>query len=167
LHALALRPALVLTNGTAPFIRRSHHLALLRAAPHPLAFRVSIDHPDEARHDAGRGLKNFRKAMEGLRLLHAAGFEVGVTRQATAGEDVRFVEAQFRRLLGKHGLPAELAIAALPDLGALGAAGPLGSANDSAAVVAATASGHTASPACTRSRMLLSRDGAIRVHACP
>src|SRR5690606_20647337 len=39
--------------------------------------------------------------------------------------------------------------------------------NDSAAVVAATASGHTASPACTRSRMLLSRDGAIRVHACP
>src|SRR5690606_16452252 len=170
LHALALRPALVLTNGTAPFIRRSHHLALLRAAPHPLAFRVSIDHPDEARHDAGRGLKNFRKAMEGLRLLHAAGFEVGVTRQATAGEDVRFVEAQFRRLLGKHGLPAELAIAALPDLGALGAAGVprvSGSANDPAAVVAVAASGRLASPACTRSRMLLARDGAVRVHACP
>src|SRR5690606_20436111 len=156
LHALALRPALVLTNGTAPFIRRSHHLALLRAAPHPLAFRGSIDHPGEGRHDAGRGLKNFRKAVGGLRLLHAAGFEVGVTRQATAGEDVRFVETQFRRLLGKHGLPAELTIAALPDLGALGTTGALGArggTNDSAAIVAVTASGHPAPPACTRSRM--------------
>ena len=38
LHALRLRPVLVLTNGTAPFIRRAHHLASLRAAPHALTF---------------------------------------------------------------------------------------------------------------------------------
>ncbi len=87
LHALQLRPVLVLTNGTAPFIRRAHHLASLRAAPHALRFRVSIDYADEARHDAGRGLKNFRKAIDGLRLLHDAGFDCGITRQQEPGED--------------------------------------------------------------------------------
>src|SRR6185369_12968501 len=96
LQALALRPVLVLTNGTAPFIRRNHQLAELAGAPHPLSFRVSIDHPDEARHDAGRGLKNFRKALEGLRLLHAAGFAVGITRLATPEEDAAAVERAFR-----------------------------------------------------------------------
>ena len=70
-EALELRPVLVLTNGTAPWIRRSQQLAALRAAAHPLSFRVSLDTPDEAAHDAQRGLKNFRKALEGLKLLHA------------------------------------------------------------------------------------------------
>src|SRR4051812_34155824 len=42
-YALRHRPCLVLTNGTAPLIRRPQHLAQLRAAPNPLEFRVSID----------------------------------------------------------------------------------------------------------------------------
>jgi len=52
LYALARRPCLVLTNGTAPMIRRTQHLAQLRSATHPLSFRVSIDYADEAAHDA-------------------------------------------------------------------------------------------------------------------
>lgn len=160
LHALKLRPALVLTNGTAPFIRRSHQLALLREAPHELSFRVSIDHPDEARHDAERGLKNFRKALEGLRMLHAAGFPVGITRQVTAGEDARAVESRFRQMLRKQRLPEDLPIVALPELGPLGAiaefAGP-----------AATDANRLAQSPCQRSRLLLVRGGAPRFHACP
>lgn len=157
LHALGLRPTLVLTNGTAPFIRRSHHLALLRQAPHPLSFRVSIDHPDEARHDAGRGLKNFRKAMEGLKLLHRAGFATGITRQITPDENAAATEARFRQLLRKHGLPPDLPIVALPDLGALG---------DTARLRAST-SPHHHEPECARSRLLLIREAMPRFHACP
>lgn len=158
LHALSLRPALVLTNGTAPFIRRSHQLAELAGAPHELNFRVSIDYPDEARHDAGRGFRNFRKAMEGLRLLHAAGFKVGITRQSIEGEDAAAIDAAFRRLLRRQQLPDDMTIIALPDLGLPGAAS-----------WAATSGGSfpDMTPACASGRMLLRRHGAMRFHACP
>lgn len=162
LHALHLRPALVLTNGTAPFIRRSHQLAQLRAAGHELAFRVSIDYPDEARHDAGRGLKNFRKALEGLRLLHAAGFAVGITRQLTQGENAVAVETQFRRLLQKQRLPEDLPIVALPDLAAFGSMDLPDTVID-----AGTSDVRRFPPLCSSGRMLLIRDGAPRFHACP
>lgn len=171
LYALRLRPATVLTNGTAPFIRRTHHLALLREAPHPLTLRVSIDHADEARHDAGRGLKNFRKALEGLRLLHAAGFAVGITRQITPGEDAAKVAAQFRQLLRKQHLPEDLPVVALPELGSL-----FDQAKRAAAAGEACAPLHgmpasgpyeRAAPGCTRSRMLLVRDETLRFQACP
>lgn len=161
LHALGLRPVLVITNGTAPFIRRAHQLALLRKAPHPLAFRVSIDFPDEARHDAARGLKNFRKALEGLRQLHAAGFAVGITRLGVAGEDAALVGAQFRQLLRRQRLPEDLPIVALPDLGALGDPPP--TTGISVADGAVTA----AQPLCATSRMVLAGGGGLRFHACP
>ncbi len=160
LHALSLRPVLVLTNGTAPFIRRSHQLAELARARQPLSFRVSIDYPDEARHDAGRGLKNFRKALEGLRLLHVAGFAVGITRQSDPEEDAAAVEAAFRRLLRRQRLPAELPIVALPELGLPDEAGATRCAP-------ADRSMPGVAPACTRSRMVLRRNGQLRLHACP
>lgn len=163
LHALRLRPALVLTNGTAPFIRRAHQLALLRAAPHPVRFRVSIDFPDEARHDAGRGLKNFRKALEGLRLLHAAGLQVGITRQVTPGEDAAAVDAQYRQLLRRNLLPETAPIVALPGLGALGEAGP----GPPHLIEPGFASAVRHQPPCARSRMLLLRGADVRLHACP
>jgi pyruvate-formate lyase-activating enzyme len=163
-HALQLRPTLVLTNGTAPFIRRSHQLAALRAAPHPLSFRVSVDYPDEARHDAGRGLKNFRKALEGLRLLHEAGFAVGITRQVTPGEDAQAVAGAFRTLLRRQRLPEDLPVVALPELGALGVEP---AAIASGAAEAANPRAAPGSLACARSRLLLRRGGQLRFHACP
>jgi len=163
LYALGLRPVLVLTNGTAPFIRRAHQLAMLRAAPHPACFRVSIDYPDEQRHDAGRGLKNFRKALEGLRLLHAAGFEVGITRQMTPAEQPDEVEARFRRLLRQQNLPVDMPIVALPDLAAYGSTDSL----QPPSIAEDISSAGTAEPACARSRMLLSKAGVMRLHACP
>jgi hypothetical protein len=159
LHALGLRPALVLTNGTAPFIRRSHQLAELAAAPHALGFRVSIDYPDEARHDAGRGLRNFRKAMEGLRLLHAAGFSVGITRQSDAGEDAAAIDAAFRHLLRKQRLPEGMSIVALPELGM-----PQAQAGARTFALPAATS---PPPACATGRMLLRRNDCMRFHACP
>jgi uncharacterized Fe-S cluster-containing radical SAM superfamily protein len=160
LYALRLRPVLVLTNGTAPFIRRAHQLASLRAAPHALRFRVSIDFADEARHDAGRGFKNFRRALEGLRLLHEAGFAVGITRMQESGEDRRAVENRFRNLLRRQRLPEDLAIVALPELGLPRADAALGTA------LSAQLSAQLPAPGCSRSRMLLRRDGRLRVAPC-
>lgn len=164
-YALQRRPVLVLTNGTAPFIRRSHQLASLRQLPQALSFRVSIDYPDEAQHDAGRGLKNFRKALEGLRLLHAAGFAVGITRQQSPGENVKAVENRFRNLLRRQHLPEDMQVVALPELGALESLVPPGPIEPSAA--AADRAGFVVAPACSRSRMLIRRAGALRLTACP
>ncbi len=160
LHALALRPVLVLTNGTAPFIRRSHQLAELAKAPHALCFRVSIDHPEEARHDAGRGFRNFRRALDGLRLLHAAGFRVGITRQYTLKEDSAAINAAFRQLLRKQRLPEDLPVIALPELGTPGF-------NSDMRIPYPRGDAPMSPPACTTSRMLLRRGGAMRLHACP
>lgn len=160
-YALALRPVLVLTNGTAPLIRRPHHLAQLRDLAHPLSFRVSIDYPDEARHDAGRGYRNFRKALQGLKLLVDAGFTVGITRLSTPGESATAVDASFRKLLRKWLLPDTLAIVALPELGAPDAPLP-----DTLFVDAKPASAACA-PSCSRSRMLLKRGDALTFSPCP
>jgi molybdenum cofactor biosynthesis enzyme MoaA len=167
LHALRLRPVLVLTNGTAPLLRRPHQLAQLRTAAHPLCFRVSIDFPDEARHDAGRGLRNFRKALEGLRLLHAAGFAVGITRLVTPDEDAALIAAQFRQLLRKQRLPEDLPIVALADLGAPGESPRSLAQVAPSNVEPARVDSPAPVPACASSRMLLVRDAALRLHACP
>ena len=156
-HALQLRPVLVLTNGTAPFIRRAHQLASLRDLPHAPSFRISIDYPDETQHDAGRGFRNFRKAMEGLRLLHAAGFVVGITRQWQPGEDTHAVRNRFRNLLRKQGLPEDLSIIALPQLGAL---------ETDAFPAAASAEGVQIPTLCSRGRMLIKRAGNLQLTAC-
>jgi uncharacterized Fe-S cluster-containing radical SAM superfamily protein len=155
--AVRLRPVLVLTNGTAPWIRRSQQLAALQGAGHPLSFRVSLDTPDQIAHDAQRGLKNFRKALEGLKLLHAAGFEVGITRQVQAGEDAAQIGQRFRQLLRKHNLPEDLSVVALPQLGALDIpAGPPMAAHGNCGNA----------PLCARGRMLIRRDGLLRLTAC-
>lgn len=158
-YAQRHRPCLVLTNGTAPLLRRAQHLARLAEGAHPVAFRVSIDHPDEARHDAGRGLKTFRKALEGLKLLHQAGFAVGITRLETPDEDAAAVEARFRALLRRHGLPQDLPIRALGELGRPGEPLP---------PVATTGSARASvPPACSRSRMVIGGDDGPRYLPCP
>src|SRR4051812_8260091 len=42
-YALERKPCVLLTNGTAPLIKRAHQLELLKRRPHPLSFRISID----------------------------------------------------------------------------------------------------------------------------
>jgi pyruvate-formate lyase-activating enzyme len=165
-YALAAAPCLVLTNGTAPLIRRVHQLDTLRLQPHVLSFRVSLDHPDAERHDAGRGWGNFRRALEGLALLHQRGFPVSVTRQITQGEDAAAVHAAFRSAFSKHGLPADLLIVGLPDYGLPGAGGgkpPVG--DDELARRCSNARGMPLM--CMQSKMIVKRDGAVRVYACP
>jgi uncharacterized Fe-S cluster-containing radical SAM superfamily protein len=155
-YALSLKPCLVLTNGTAPLIRRPHHLAQLKAQPHALHLRVSIDYPNAMRHDAGRGPGNFRKALQGLQHLIEAGFEVSIARQADIGENAQVESARFRQLLRKQCLPEDLTLVPLPPLGR-----PFTAA---ASVALATVNQPTA---CSRSRMVLQRADTTHYAPCP
>lgn len=156
-YALSLKPCLVLSNGTAPLLKRAHQLQLLSAQSQPLSFRISIDYPDARRHDEARGWGNFERAIEGLQVLHAQGFEIGITRQREAHEDSA-TDTAWRELLRKARLPATTPIIALPDFGRLGTEPHLGTPLETT---------DPASLMCSHSRMLVKRAGQLRVYACP
>jgi sulfatase maturation enzyme AslB (radical SAM superfamily) len=113
--AANLKPCLVLTNGTDALLKRIHQLDELRTAKHPVSFRISIDWPDEQRHDAGRGAGTFRESLESLVRLEAMGFHVSLARQSEPDEDVAAVDAQFQTLLRDAGLKGELRVVSFPD----------------------------------------------------
>jgi molybdenum cofactor biosynthesis enzyme MoaA len=157
-YALSLKPCLILTNGTAPLLKRLHQLQLLKQQAHPLSFRISIDYPDQQRHDTARGWGNFQRAVDGLQLLHEQGFAVSIARQMDDNEDINAVQEAYRLLLRKAHLPEAMRIFALPELGKLGTDCHIDS------VVAAPAD--TSKLMCSNSRMLLKINGHMRIHAC-
>ncbi len=116
-YASNLRPCLVLTNGTDVVLKRLHHIARLKNPRHPISFRISIDFPDEQKHDAGRGKGNFRKALLGMKSLHDMGFHVSLARQMEQDENTAAVEKSFRDLLVENALPRDTRIVAFPDFG--------------------------------------------------
>jgi len=157
-YALALRPCLILSNGTAPLLKRLHQLQLLKQQAHPLSFRISIDYPDQQKHDSARGWGNFQRAVEALQLLHEQGFEISVARQATEKEDSTQVLEDYKLLLRKARLPVETSIISLPELGKLGAHTEL---------KVTLADNHpTDHLMCTQSRMLLKNKGELRIYTC-
>src|SRR5262249_50646128 len=105
-YASQFRPCLVLTNGTAPVLKRLAQIAALRTPPQPIAFRVSIDYPDRDRHDAGRGAGNFEQSWAALTKLHALGFRVSIARQIEQRENAAAVADAYAVLLAAHGLPS-------------------------------------------------------------
>lgn len=106
--ALSYRPRLVLTNATSPLIKRLPQLEALLNQSNPLHFRVSLDHFDEAQHDAGRGQGMFKLALEGMRYLYRMGFTVSIAHQAITNCDAAVVANRFQEVLTAHGLPGDL-----------------------------------------------------------
>lgn len=157
-YALTLKPCLILSNGTAPLLKRLHQLQLLKQQKHPLSFRISIDYPDQHLHDSGRGWGNFQRAVEALQLLHEQGFEISIARQMTANEDINKVTEDFRQLLRRARLPTDTQIIALPELGKLGTHPELSTPLPTPEP--------TTSLMCTQSRMLIKNKGQLRVYAC-
>lgn len=164
-HAASLRPCLVLTNGTAPVLKRLRQIGRLRAAAHPVSFRISIDYPDEARHDAGRGEGSFREALAGMRALHERGFAVSLARQMQAGEDAVAVEAGYRRVLADHGLPADLRIVVFPDFGLPGEQRVVPEVTEDCMTRYQTEATRRAFM-CAFSKMVVKIGGKMRVYAC-
>jgi MoaA/NifB/PqqE/SkfB family radical SAM enzyme len=164
-YTLERVPCLVLTNGVDAVTRRIAKLLPLRARPHPLSLRISIDYADQDRHDAARGSGNFAKTWHAARVLHDSGFKVSIARQREEGEDAAQVEAAFRGLLGAHALPQSLTLMSFPDFGR---------PNSHRAVPQITESCMTRYQSeatrrefmCAYSKMLVKTGGRMRVYAC-
>ena len=121
-YASQYRPCLVLTNASEPLQRRFEQLHDVRNSQYPINFRVSLDYSDADRHDRGRGQGNFDTVLQGLRMLHQAGFSVSVARHMDKNEDSSAVEAAFRTLFIKQGIPENTRIVAFPDFSTPGQA---------------------------------------------
>ena len=101
--------ALVLTNAMKPMLRYADALlALAGAAGERLTLRVSLDHPDAARHDAERGSGSFEQAMAGLEWLVRHGVHVRVAgRPGLFGESEAALRQGFARLFAARSIPLD------------------------------------------------------------
>jgi len=165
-HALERRPSLVLTNGTKPLRTRMDRVRALQAQPHPLYFRVSIDWPDPASHDAGRGEGNFRLAMETLGALHREGFRVSIARQMEQGEDAAAVNAAYGPHLDAVGVPRDIRFVAFPDFYPPGTHPPGVPHLTENCMTTYHTEATRAGFMCAYSKMVVKREGRMRVYAC-
>ncbi len=164
-YASEHRPCLVLTNGTDPLLKRADALAPLAASQHPISFRISLDAPDSAIHDQGRGTGAFAKALEGLALLNSRGFKISVARQMAADEDTAAVEEAYRALFADHDLPATLPIIAFPDFHLPGVAVATPQITEDCMTRYQTEADRRAYM-CAFSKMVVKQDGVTRIYAC-
>ncbi len=163
--ALKHRPCLVLTNATEPLFNRFSDVLPLLDKPHPVRFRVSVDYPDEKRHDAGRGPGNFRRALATMKRLHDAGFTVSIARQRDKDEDVEAVDEQFREILELYGIPGDCNIVSFPDFLTPGSTGHSPEITESCMTTYHTEETR-ADFMCNYSKMVLKKNGKMRVYAC-
>ena len=107
---------LVLTNAMRPMRRFE---AQLRGLPRTrLTFRVSLDHHSQKVHEAERGAGTWDKALDGLRWLHANGFNIAVAGRGVAGEDEAEARTGYARLFEAIGIPADTPLVLFPEMDA-------------------------------------------------
>jgi hypothetical protein len=164
-YASRFKPCLVLTNGTAPLLKRLAQIAPLRAQPQSISFRVSIDYPDPVRHDAGRGAGTFEQSWTALAKLHALGFKVSIARQIERGEDRAAVAAAYAALLVEHGLPPGIALVGFPDF-LPPRASPSVPAITEHCMTTYQSEDTRRAFMCAFSRMIVKKNGRLRVYAC-
>jgi uncharacterized Fe-S cluster-containing radical SAM superfamily protein len=164
-YALEHRPCFVLTNGTTPLLKRASQIVKFREKPNPLSFRVSIDHPDPVKHDASRGKGAFDMALRALGMLHADGFGVSIARLTQPDEDPGEVDRRYAPLLADAGLPENLPIVRFPDFLQPGAIADVPHVTEHCMTLYTTAA-QRAEFMCGFSRMIVKKDGHLRVYAC-
>jgi molybdenum cofactor biosynthesis enzyme MoaA len=164
-HAAARKPCLVLTNGTRPLLQRLDEVLPLRELAHPVSFRISIDYPDKARHEAGRGEGTFSESLQALKLLHEAGFPVSVARQWSADENTAEVEAAYREVFRAHGVAETLRLVSFPDFAPPGVERKTPYITENCMTTYHTAETRAAFM-CAFSRMVVKDRGRMRVYAC-
>jgi len=164
-YASALRPCLVLTNGTDPVIKRIHQIETLRNQPNPISFRISVDYPDRDQHDAGRGKGSYELAWRGMRMLLDAGFNVSLARQMDPGEDSAIVDTAFEIELKRRRLPADTTIVSFPDFLVPGSDPTVPYVTKNCMTTFQTESSRREFM-CAFSRMVIKLRGRMRVYAC-
>jgi sulfatase maturation enzyme AslB (radical SAM superfamily) len=164
-YASQYKPVLVLTNGTEPLMKRLDKLTKLTANPYPISLRVSLDHLYPDNHDAHRGEGNFAKVLTGLNALHQRGFSVSVARHMQHDENAAEIEQGFKQLFALNGLPEDLPMVAFPDFLAPGALPQVPHISEHCMTEYQSAESREKFM-CYFSKMVVKRDGAMKVYAC-
>ncbi|WP_426415645.1 radical SAM protein [Aestuariirhabdus sp. LZHN29] len=164
-YAANLRPCLVLTNATEPLHQRREQLKALLDCQHPVSFRVSLDYPQQAAHDAGRGAGSFQMAIEGMQILQQLGFHLSVARQMTLDEDGAAVEAEYRQLFRRHGLDESLRLVAFPDFLPPGASADVPDISENCMTQYQNEESRRQFM-CASSKMVVKKRGKLGVYAC-
>jgi molybdenum cofactor biosynthesis enzyme MoaA len=164
-YASQYKPCLVLTNGTAPLLKRLLALIELGTTPHPIAFRISLDSPDAKVHNEGRGKGQFEEALVGMRKLHQSGFPVSVARHMKQGENLEQVTDQYQAVFKLNGLPEDINMVAFPDFLPPGSLPNVPHITEHCMTTYQTQEQRRAFM-CASSRMLIKKDGKMQVYAC-
>lgn len=163
--ALEHRPCLVLTNATEPLMNRMAAVLLLRNRPNPVKFRVSLDHPDPAKHDESRGKGNFEKALDTLGRLHRAGFGVSIARLMLPAEESAAVDNAYAPFFATAGVPEDVPIIKFPEFHRPGAL-PMGPEITETCMTRYLSAGQRAAFMCSFSKMIVRKNGQCGVYAC-
>ncbi len=164
-YALQFRPCMVLTNGTEPLLNRLTEILPLKDKPYPIKFRISLDYSDPKKHDQGRGLGNFDKALKTLGRLYELRFDISIARQREKDEDVYAVDKQFHPFLKKMGVPTDLNIVSFPDFLTPGLMAEVPHITENCMTHYQTEESRTAFM-CNYSKFVLKKNGKMRVYAC-
>ena len=163
--ALQHRPCLVLTNATEPLMNQMADVLWLRNQPHPLKFRVSLDHPDPARHDESRGKGKFKKALDTLGRLHRAGFGVSIARLMLPGEESAAVDKSYAPFFRMAGVPEEITIIKFPEFHLPGSFHQVPEITETCMTRYLSAE-QRAAFMCNFSKMIVRKNGRCGVYAC-
>ncbi len=137
----------------------------LRGQPNSLNFRVSLDHPDPAKHDESRGKGNFRKALDTLGRLHREGFGVSIARHMLPGEDSDAVDRAYAPYFETAGVPADLTIIKFPEFHLPGSLPQVAEITESCMTRYLSAE-RRAEFMCNFSKMIVRKNGQCGVYAC-
>ena len=100
--------ALVLTNAMKPMRKlRSALLSLSDRHGDRLRIRVSLDHYDQAVHEAERGRRSWAPTIDGLVWLARNGFAIDVAGRRFSGEPEAELRAGYARLFAEVDLPID------------------------------------------------------------
>jgi molybdenum cofactor biosynthesis enzyme MoaA len=163
--ATGLRPCLVLTNGTDPLLKRLHQVAELKNSEYPLSFRISIDWPDEQRHDAERGSGAFQQSLQAITELQKLGFNVSLARQMEADENAANVDAAFQHRVNAAGYKGDIRIVAFPDFAVPNAHPDVPDVSEDCMTRHQNENSRR-DFMCAFSKMVIKTEGRMRVYAC-
>ena len=164
-YALDFNPCLILTNATEPLHNRLHQIAPLAQKGNPLRFRVSLDYPDPAAHDAGRGKGNFHLSLKTMAELQQYGFALSIARRSEEGEDIEAVNRAYVSFFREAGMPVDTHIVVFPEFYEPGSNPDVPNITEACMTTCKTEQARSEFM-CSFSRMVVKKEGRMRVYAC-
>lgn len=96
---------LVLTNAMKPMLNKKSEILMIDKER--LTFRISIDHVDQSKHEAIRGLNSYEPMMEGLSWLRDNGFKMSLATRLMWGESEKETRKVFAEFILRNKLPID------------------------------------------------------------